>query len=92
MAHSSGDQESLGQAMDLSQALEQLSDDDRLVVWLHDVEGYKHREIAEFVGKTESYSKTRLNRARSRLRALITKTEQDSAQNSKLGAALNARV
>ena len=44
MAHSSGDQEGLGNAMDLSQALEQLSDEDRTVVWLHDVEGSKHRE------------------------------------------------
>ena len=45
-----------------------------MVVWLHDVEGYKHREIAELVGKTESYSKTRLNRARAKLRALISAT------------------
>ena len=92
MAHNTGDQESLGQAMDLSQALEQLNDDDRLVVWLHDVEGYKHREIAEFVGKTESYSKTRLNRARARLRTLITKTEEGSSQEIKPGASLNARA
>ena len=58
--------------MDLEQALEQLSDEDRMVVWLHDVEGYKHREIASLAGKTESYSKTRLNRARARLRELIS--------------------
>lgn len=77
MTHSSGDQEAIGQAMDLSQALEQLSDEDRQVVWLHDVEGYKHREIAQLVGKTESYSKTRLNRARARLRTLIRKNDQD---------------
>lgn len=88
MAHTSGDQEGLGQAMDLSQALEQLSDEDRTVVWLHDVEGYKHREIAQFVGKTESYSKTRLNRARKRLRSLISSAEEGGT----LSAALNARA
>jgi RNA polymerase sigma-70 factor (ECF subfamily) len=88
MAHSSGDQEGLGNAMDLSQALEQLSDEDRTVVWLHDVEGYKHREIAQFVGKTESYSKTRLNRARKRLRSLISSAEERGT----LSAALNARA
>ena len=88
MAHTSGDQEGLGRAMDLSQALEQLSDEDRTVVWLHDVEGYKHREIAQFVCKTESYSKTRLNRARKRLRSLISSAEERGT----LSAALNARA
>lgn len=88
MAHTSGDQEGLGHAMDLSQALEKLSDEDRTVVWLHDVEGYKHKEIAQFVGKTESYSKTRLNRARKRLRSLISSAEGRST----LSAASNARA
>jgi RNA polymerase sigma factor (sigma-70 family) len=79
MAHSDGDQDRLGPCMDLEQALEQLSDEDRLVVWLHDVEGYKHREIAKMAGKTESYSKTRLNRARARLRSLISDNDQLTA-------------
>jgi RNA polymerase sigma-70 factor (ECF subfamily) len=81
MASREGDQEGLGQCMDLEQALEQLCDEDRMVVWLHDVEGYKHREIAQLVGKTESYSKTRLNRARSKLRLLISGTEESIALN-----------
>ena len=72
MSPGKGDQEGVGQCMDLEQALAQLSDEDRMVVWLHDVEGYKHLEIAEMAGKTESYSKTRLNRARAKLRALIS--------------------
>jgi len=41
------------------------------VVWLHDVEGYGHQEIADLFGKTESFSKTRLSRARARLRGLL---------------------
>ena len=90
MAHTSGDQDGLGLAMDLSQALEQLSDDDRLVVWLHDVEGYKHREIAQMVGKTESYSKTRLNRARARLRILVTNNDERGALNTNDGTVRNA--
>lgn len=75
MATSSGDQEGLGQCMDLEQALQQLNDQDRMVVWLHDVEGYKHKEIAALTGKTESYSKTRLNRARAKLRLLISEDD-----------------
>jgi RNA polymerase sigma-70 factor (ECF subfamily) len=90
MAHTSGDQDGLGRAMDLSQALEQLSDDDRLVVWLHDVEGYKHREIAQMVGKTESYSKTRLNRARARLRTLVTNNDERGTLKVNQGTARNA--
>lgn len=81
MATSDGDQDRLGHCMDLEQALEQLSDEDRMVVWLHDVEGYKHREIAKLAGKTESYSKTRLNRARARLRALISNNDRHIIQN-----------
>jgi RNA polymerase sigma-70 factor (ECF subfamily) len=82
MAPSDGDQDRLGHCMDLEQALGQLSDEDRMVVWLHDVEGYKHREIAQLAGKTESYSKTRLNRARARLRVLISDADQNMAQTA----------
>ena len=72
MSPQQGDQSAMGDCMDLEQALVQLCDEDRMVVWLHDVEGYKHHEIADMVGKTESYSKTRLNRARTKLRELIS--------------------
>jgi RNA polymerase sigma-70 factor (ECF subfamily) len=90
MAPGKGDQDGLGRCMDLEQALGQLTDEDRLVVWLHDVEGYKHREIASLVGKTESYSKTRLNRARARLRVLITDGEPIDALDETMNATLNA--
>lgn len=51
----------------LEQLLLSLSDDDRVIVWLHDVEGFKHHEIASQLGRTVSYSKTRLSRARAKL-------------------------
>jgi len=86
MQPSSGDQEGLGRCMDLDQALQQLNDEDRMVVWLHDVEGYKHSEIAQLAGKTESYSKTRLNRAHVRLRALISDGETPVPLNATLNA------
>jgi RNA polymerase sigma-70 factor (ECF subfamily) len=70
-ASHSGEQESIGQAMDLDQALQQLGHEDRAVIWLHDVEGYKHEEIAALFGKTESFSKTRLARARKKVRELV---------------------
>jgi RNA polymerase sigma factor (sigma-70 family) len=54
--------------MDLEAALERLSETSRAVVWLHDVEGYTHEEIAEMMGKTPSFSKSQLSRAHARLR------------------------
>lgn len=58
-------------AMDLESALACLAAEDRAIVWLHDVEGYNHKEIAGLFGKSESFSKTRLSRARERLRELL---------------------
>jgi len=57
--------------VDLERALEHLSDTARAVVWLHDVEGYTHEEIAEMTGKTVSFSKSQLARAHTRLRGML---------------------
>jgi RNA polymerase sigma factor (sigma-70 family) len=57
-----------GLRMDLEAALERLSSTSRAVVWLHDVEGYTHEEIAGMMGKTVSFSKSQLARAHTRLR------------------------
>jgi len=54
--------------MDLEAALERLNSTSRAVVWLHDVEGYTHEEIAAMMQKTVSFSKSQLARAHSRLR------------------------
>lgn len=70
-APSGGEHERIGLSMDLESALARLDRDDRAVVWLHDVEGYNHKEIANLFGKTESFSKTRLSRARTRLRGWL---------------------
>jgi len=70
-ASTEGAAEQIGMAMDLESALAALSAVDRSIVWLHDVEGYNHGEIAELFGKTESFSKTRLSRARASLRNLL---------------------
>jgi RNA polymerase sigma-70 factor (ECF subfamily) len=59
------------QAIDLDVALASLPEVSRTVVWLHDVEGFTHKEIADFMGKTESFSKSQLSRAYQRLRPLL---------------------
>jgi RNA polymerase sigma-70 factor (ECF subfamily) len=38
-----------------------------MVLWLHDVEGYTHQEIAALAGKTASFSKSQLARGYQRL-------------------------
>jgi RNA polymerase sigma factor (sigma-70 family) len=58
-------------AIDLDAALANLPDVSRAVVWLHDVEGFTHKEIAGLMGKTESFSKSQLSRAYSRLRPML---------------------
>jgi RNA polymerase sigma factor (sigma-70 family) len=59
------------QAMDLDATLASLPAISRTVVWLHDVEGFTHKEIADLMGKTESFSKSQLSRAYQRLRPLL---------------------
>ena len=55
----------------LEHALAALSNTSRMVVWLHDVEGYTHKEIGAMMGRTTSFSKSQLARAHKRLRTLL---------------------
>ena len=74
------------QAIDLDAALGNLSAVTRTVVWLHDVEGYTHKEIAALLGKSESFSKSQLSRAYQKLRPMLNaeldKTDSTTAMDS----------
>ncbi len=62
----------------LKKTLADLPDATRVVIWLKEVEGYSHQEIADMVGKTESYSKSLLSRAFKNLRSCFsTKLSSD---------------
>jgi RNA polymerase sigma-70 factor (ECF subfamily) len=61
--------------MRLDRALSVLSDEHRLVVLLHDVEGYKLSEIQVITGDPLGTVKSRLHRARARLREIISSDE-----------------
>jgi RNA polymerase sigma-70 factor (ECF subfamily) len=52
------------EGLDLGQAIDGLPEGARRLFVLHDVEGYKHEEIAEIFGITAGVSKARLQRAR----------------------------
>ncbi|MEM1092816.1 MAG: sigma-70 family RNA polymerase sigma factor [Pseudomonadota bacterium] len=63
--------------MDLNAAFARLSPDTRAVVWLYDVEGYSHKEIAELFGRTVSFSKTQVSRAHQQMRGWLADTPQE---------------
>lgn len=82
-----GDAERLDNIMRLENALQKLSDEHRLVVLLHDTEGYKLIEIQELTGTPVGTLKSRLHRARARLREILdsdgTKPDDQSCLESK---------
>jgi RNA polymerase sigma-70 factor (ECF subfamily) len=62
--------------IDLERALARLPLTTRAVVWMHDVEGYTHKEIARRMGKSVSFSKSRLARGHRALRSELTEEGQ----------------
>lgn len=65
-----------GDQLDLERALASLSPTARAVVWLFEVEGYSHQEIAHAFGRTASFSKSQLARAHRRLRDWFEPNEE----------------
>lgn len=56
------------EVVDLERALASLAPTARAVVWLFEVEGYSHEEIAQSFGRSVSFSKSQLARAHAKLR------------------------
>jgi RNA polymerase sigma-70 factor (ECF subfamily) len=57
--------------LNLQRAMDQLTPSHKLVVELHDIQGYKHREIARIMDCSIGNSKAQLHRARRKLRQLL---------------------
>ncbi|MEO8715966.1 MAG: RNA polymerase sigma factor [Acetobacteraceae bacterium] len=62
-----------GDLLDLERAVAKLPPGARRVFVLHDVEGYKHEEIAEQLGVTSGATKAQLHRARLLLREALNR-------------------
>lgn len=62
----------------LEQALNRLNEDQRSLVILHDAEGYTLQEISELLEIPVGTIKSRLSRARSRLREILQSMEPDA--------------
>ncbi len=63
----------VGACIDLERAIESLPPQARMVFVLHDVQGYRHREIAGLMGLAVGTSKAQLHHARRRLREALRK-------------------
>ena len=66
-------------AVDVERALASLAPVGRAVVWLFEVEGYSHEEIARLFGRSVSFSKSQLARALARLRQGLAPQEDQEA-------------
>jgi RNA polymerase sigma factor (sigma-70 family) len=64
-----------GELIDLERALATLGPTARAIVWMYEVEGYSHQEIAAAFGRSLSFSKSQLARAHLRLRSLLEPQE-----------------
>ena len=72
------------EAVDLDAALANLPSVSRSIVWLHDVEGFTHKEIAKMMGRTESFSKSQLSRAYQKLRPMLATDDAETAATDAL--------
>jgi RNA polymerase sigma-70 factor (ECF subfamily) len=57
------------EVIDMERALATLAPTARAVIWMYEVEGYSHAEIAQAFGRSLSFSKSQLARAHTKLRA-----------------------
>ena len=69
----------------INTALAQLSEDRRVLIMLHDVEGYNLQEINDMTGIPVGTIKSRLSRARNKLRKIIQTREPEFVDNVNTG-------
>jgi RNA polymerase sigma factor (sigma-70 family) len=63
------------EGFDVEKAMASLTPTARAVVWLYEVEGYSHEEIARYFSRSVSFSKSQLARAHVKLREWFEPTE-----------------
>lgn len=68
----------------LERCIEQLPAGYRSIFVLHDIQGYRHDEIAKIVGRSVGDSKSQLHKARMRLRELLHEAQREKARSERL--------
>lgn len=61
-----------GDRIDMERAIARLPDGYRTVLVLHDIEGFRHDEIADALGTSTGTSKSQLHRARRAMRVMLS--------------------
>ncbi len=61
---------------ELAAALQRLPSLTRAVLWMYEVEGWTHEEIARAMDRSVSFSKSQLSRGRARLRSILNPVEE----------------
>jgi len=70
--------------INLERCIQRLPAGFRKVFVLHDIQGYRHREIANFLGRSVGDSKSQLHKARKRLRESLRELRRDQARDERL--------
>lgn len=65
-----------GQELEMSNLLQRLEPSVRVVVWLHEMEGWTHAELGKRFGQSTSWSKSIVSRALERLRRELHEEER----------------
>ena len=70
--------------INIERCVERLPAGFRKVFVLHDVQGYRHREIANLLGRSVGDSKSQLHKARKRLRESLGELQREKARDMRL--------
>jgi RNA polymerase sigma-70 factor, ECF subfamily len=70
--------------INLERCIQQLPVGFRKVFVLHDIQGYRHREIANLLGRSVGDSKSQLHKARKRLRESLRELQRNKTRDERL--------
>lgn len=70
--------------INLQRCIQRLPAGFRKVFVLHDIQGYRHREVANLLGRSVGDSKSQLHKARKRLRESLREFQRDKARDERL--------
>jgi len=73
--------------INLERCIKRLPTGYRTIFLLHDVQGYKHHEIAQILGRSVGDSKSQLHKARGQLRSMLHEFQRAKARDGRLAAA-----
>jgi RNA polymerase sigma-70 factor (ECF subfamily) len=72
--------------INLERCIKRLPTGYRTIFVLHDVQGYKHQEIAKILGRSVGDSKSQLHKARAQLRGFLHEFQRAKARDGRLAA------